>query len=126
MTQIITLGETLFDVIFKNGAPVAGKAGGSVLNASISLGKLKCNTSFISEVGKDDLGKSILDFLESNGVDSKYVSLSKENTALAIAMLNNKDDAKYTFYKKSGAIHLNEKHCLGNNKLFFVRLFFSH
>ena len=38
--NIYTIGETLFDIIFKNGQPQAGKAGGAMLNSSVSLGRI--------------------------------------------------------------------------------------
>ena len=39
MRKIYTIGETVLDIIFKNGQPVASKAGGSMLNTAVSLGR---------------------------------------------------------------------------------------
>ena len=69
MRKIYTIGETVYDVIFQQGQIKTGKAGGSMLNASVSLGRIGLDVSFISEVGNDDLGNVILHFLKVNNVD---------------------------------------------------------
>jgi fructokinase len=98
--KIYTIGETLFDIIFKNGQPQAGKPGGAMLNSSVSLGRIGLPVSLISEYGDDDIGKLIDRFLTENGVSTSYADHFREgNTALAIAVLNEKNDASYTFYK---------------------------
>ena len=40
MRRVFGLGETVFDIIFKDGQPLSAKAGGSVLNALVSLARL--------------------------------------------------------------------------------------
>jgi fructokinase len=56
--------------------------------------------SFISEYGADDVGKLIDDFLRKNGVDTSSVHrYQRGSTALALAFLDEKNDAHYTFYK---------------------------
>jgi fructokinase len=100
MRKIYTIGETLFDIIFKNGQPQAGKAGGAMLNSSVSLGRIGLPVSLISEYGDDDIGKIIDTFLTGNGVSTSFVDHFRQgNTALAIAVLNERNDANYTFYK---------------------------
>jgi fructokinase len=100
MRNIYTIGETLFDIIFKNGQPQAGKAGGAMLNSSVSLGRIGLPVHLISEYGDDDIGRIIDDFLKANGVSTIFTDHFKEgSTALAIAVLNEKNDASYTFYK---------------------------
>ncbi len=98
--KIYTIGETVYDIIFEHGEIKAGKAGGSMLNASVSLGRCGCDISFISEVGDDDPGKLILNFLKKNGVDISFVhSFSDGKTPLALAFLDENKNAKYSFYK---------------------------
>ena len=53
MPVIYTIGETVFDIIFELDQPVAAKAGGSLLNTSVSLGRLGLPVQFISEYGTD-------------------------------------------------------------------------
>jgi fructokinase len=107
MRKIYGIGETVLDIIFKNGQPQAAKAGGSVLNSAVSMGRMGLPVSFISEYGADDVGDLIDDFLGKNGVDSSSVHRFRDgNTALAMAFLNEKNDARYTFYKNFPAKRL--------------------
>jgi len=98
--RIFTFGETVYDIIFKDSQPIAGKAGGSMLNTSVSLGRLGLNVNFVSDMGKDTIGDNILDFLTDNGVSVSYIErYANRKTAIAIAILNERNDAAYTFYK---------------------------
>jgi fructokinase len=56
--------------------------------------------SFISEYGQDDVGDLIDGFLKDNGVDTSSVHRFHDgSTSLALAFLDEKNDAHYTFYK---------------------------
>ncbi len=100
MRKIYGIGETVFDIIFKNGQPQAAKPGGAMLNSSVSLGRIGLPVSFISEYGSDNVGRLIDDFLIKNGVGTTYVDhFTDGKTGLALAFLNEKNDASYTFYK---------------------------
>jgi fructokinase len=98
--KIYGFGETVLDIIFREGQPVAARPGGSVLNAFISLGRLGWDPRFISEYGCDDVGGLIDSYLIDNGVDTTYVNrFSDGKSALALAFLNSEGNASYSFYK---------------------------
>ena len=100
MRKTYAIGESLLDIIFRDGQPQTAKAGGSMLNSVVSLGRLKLPVSFISEYGYDDVGNLIDKFLKKNGVDTSFVHRYHDgNTALALAFLDKKNDAHYSFYK---------------------------
>ena len=100
MRKIYAIGETLFDIIFKDGQPQAGKPGGAMLNSMVSLGRIGLPVSLISEYGDDDIGKIIDKFLHDNGVDTCNTDHFRDGkTALAIAVLDERNNASYTFYK---------------------------
>lgn len=100
MRKIYCIGETVYDIIFKNGLPKAAKAGGSMLNSTISLGRMNLPVYFISEYGTDDLGKEIENFLSANNVNTQYIyRYNKGKTSIALAFLNEQNDAHYSFYK---------------------------
>lgn len=100
MRRIFTIGETVLDIIFKNGQPVASTAGGSMLNTSVSLGRLELPVHFISEYGDDPVGLQIDDFLNKNAIDTRYVYRYQDGkSALALAFLDAQNNASYTFYK---------------------------
>lgn len=108
MRRIYGIGETVLDIIFKNGQPQAAKAGGSVLNSVVSMGRMGLPVSFISEYGKDHVGELIDNFLSENGVDTSHVHrFADGSTTLALAFLDERNDAKYDFYKNYPAIRLN-------------------
>jgi len=100
MRKVYGIGETVLDIIFKNTQPIGAKAGGSVLNSMVSLGRLNANVQFISETGNDKVGQIIKDFLEENNVHTKYMqTFISGKSALSLAFLNDKNDAHYDFYK---------------------------
>ncbi|HQH41093.1 MAG TPA: PfkB family carbohydrate kinase [Bacteroidales bacterium] len=100
MQRIITLGETVLDIIFRNGEPKAARPGGAMLNTSITLGRLGLPVTFISEYGKDEIGNLVDTFLRNNGVDTSSVfRFSEGKTAIALAFLDEQMNAAYSFYK---------------------------
>ena len=100
MRIVIGIGETIMDIIFKDGKPTAAVPGGSVFNGIISLGRLGVPVSLISETGNDRVGDLIVDFLEDNGVEHKgVIQYQNGRSAISLAWLNEKNDAEYMFYK---------------------------
>lgn len=99
--MIYTIGEIVVDLIFKTMQPQAAKVGGSALNTSVSLGRLGNEVCCISEVGDDTLGNWCIDFLNKNHVGTQYIIQHKDKkTSLALAFLNERNDAQYSFYKE--------------------------
>lgn len=100
MRKIIGIGETIMDIIFKDGQPPAAVPGGSVFNGIVSLGRLHQPCTLISETGNDRVGQLILDFLRQNGVDSRHVAVYQDGrSAISLAWLNERNEADYMFYK---------------------------
>jgi len=100
MRRVFGLGETVLDLIFKDDQPVGAKAGGSALNALVSLARMGANAHFITEVGKDRVGDMIVRFLEQNALSTRYVNrFDGGKSALALAFLNDNNDADYEFFK---------------------------
>ena len=98
--KVFAVGETVFDIIFKNGKPVAATPGGSMLNTAVSLGRLGLDVQFISEYGKDTVGNLIDDFLRTNGVGTAYTCrYDSFQSSLALAFLDENNNAGYSFYK---------------------------
>jgi len=107
MRKIIGIGETILDIIFQNQQPTAAVPGGSVFNSIISLGRLGCDVTMITETGNDRVGKLILDFMEQNGVNNRHVAVYHDGrSAISLAWLNERNDAEYMFYKDYPAARL--------------------
>ena len=100
MRNIYTIGETVLDILFKNQLPVTAKAGGACLNSAVTLGRLKLPVHFIGEYGLDEVGNIIDNFLKANNVSTRYVyRYYNGKSTLALAFLNENNDASYDFYK---------------------------
>ncbi|WP_430810135.1 MULTISPECIES: PfkB family carbohydrate kinase [unclassified Carboxylicivirga] len=100
MRRVFGIGETVLDIIFKNLQPVAAKAGGSALNTLVSLSRVDVPVNFISEIGRDKAGDNIMQFLEDNQLNTEYICRFEQGkSAIALAYLNDENDAEYEFFK---------------------------
>jgi fructokinase len=98
--RVFGIGETVYDIIFKGTQPIAAKPGGSVLNALVSLARMGHEVHYISEIGDDAISDQIIDFLQANKVGQRYLTrYPSGQTPLALAFLNQQNDATYAFYK---------------------------
>lgn len=71
-----------------------------MLNTAVSLGRLSLPVHLISEYAEDHTGELIDGFLSSNGVSVQYIHhYSNGKTPLALAFLDEQNNASYTFYK---------------------------
>ena len=100
MRKVIGIGETVLDIIFKEGQPIGAVPGGSVYNGLISLGRAGISTAIISETGNDRVGRKIIDFARENGVNADNISVFPDSKSpISLAFLDEKNDAEYLFYK---------------------------
>lgn len=128
MGRVIGIGETIFDIIFdRNNCPVSAKPGGSVYNSLISLGRCGIDTAFISEVGNDHVGNIIKEFLVANGVDVSLVcSFEGGKSPLALAFLDENQNANYQFYKDYAAQRLQfTMPTIGSNDIVLIGSYFA-
>ncbi|MFA9391341.1 MAG: carbohydrate kinase family protein [Prolixibacteraceae bacterium] len=103
MGKVYLVGETTYDIIFRNGIPTGAVVGGSILNTSVTLGRLGVPVNFISRMGNDQIGDLSLKFLEGNGVNCNLVNRYEGNSRLALAFLGDGNNAEYQFYKAEKA-----------------------
>lgn len=109
MRRIIGIGETVFDIVFRNNQPQAAIPGGSTFNAMISLGRSGVKCDMVTETGDDHVGDIICDYLRQNGVGYKFVTRHKNTkTHISLAFLNEKNDAEYTFYKDHASAKISD------------------
>ncbi|HAW86364.1 MAG: hypothetical protein A2087_07215 [Spirochaetes bacterium GWD1_61_31] len=101
MNKIYAIGETVFDIMIKDGAVREGRVGGSALNCAVSLGRLGLPVALVSELAEDRLAGLILDFLSGAGVDTSLVQRYQgSQSAVALAFLADGQEAEYAFYKQ--------------------------
>lgn len=100
LRKVYGIGETICDIIFKNNKPQAASPGGSTFNAMVSLGRMGVDTTFISKIGDDKMGQIIIDFMRENHISTDSMTIWEgHKTDIALAFLNEKNDAEYSFYK---------------------------
>ena len=90
--SIVCFGEVLFDVF-----PTHRKIGGAPLNVALRLASLGVNSNIISRIGKDTLGRDLIDYVRTNGVNTATIQVDEiYNTGEVIVKLNEKGSASYT------------------------------
>ena len=110
MRKIIGIGETILDILFRDGKPQAAVPGGSVYNGIVSLGRMGMDVTFISETGNDMVGRIILDNMRENGVKTDSVNVFPDGKSpVSLAFLNERNDAEYIFYKDYPKLRLDVK-----------------
>lgn len=101
MRTIYSIGETTYDIIFKNNQPTVGVVGGSALNAAVSLGRAGLDIYFLSRFGNDLIGNISEKFLEENHVNCDYIKRFAGQSRIALAFLDQQNNAKYQFYQSN-------------------------
>ena len=98
--RVFTIGQSVFDILFRNNQPFAAKVGGSMLNTSISLGRLGAEVYFLGEYGYDFAGDITNAFLLENNVKTDYVNRFNDGqTTISLAFLQEDNNAAYNFYR---------------------------
>ena len=107
MRKVIGIGETMLDIIFKNGKPIEAVPGGSTFNGIVSLGRAGVSTIFISETGNDRVGEYVRDFLSRNNVDTSAINVFPETKSpVSLAFLDKDNNADYIFYRDQHHDHM--------------------
>ena len=108
--RIIGIGETVWDILFKNDQPQKAVPGGSTFNSIISLGRADVPCAMVTEVGGDHIGEIICRYLRDNGVSSEYVCRHERvKSHISLAFLDEHNDAQYVFYKDHASVSLDGK-----------------
>ncbi len=105
--RVIGIGETVFDILFKEDQPQKAVPGGSTFNSIVSLGRAGVNCAMVTEVGGDHIGDLICRFLHENGVSTEYVCRHEQvKSHISLAFLDENNDAQYIFYKDHASVSL--------------------
>ena len=100
MRKIYCIGETVYNIIFRNGKAVESCPGGTVLNTSVSLGRMGEKVYVVGDQANDAIGNIIADFLSDNNVSTKYLTLYNDaKSRVALAFLYDTREPAYSFYK---------------------------
>lgn len=111
MAEIITMGELLVDFVPLNkGLPLKENEGflkapgGAPANVAVGASKLGAKSIFLGKVGADPFGDFLVEALEEQGVETKYIARSSDaKTALAFVILDKTGDRDFIFYREPSA-----------------------
>src|SRR5947209_359480 len=62
-------------------------SGGSILNVAVGLARLENHVAFAGKIAEDYFGHHLLLTLEAEGIDRRFVSTAKAQTALAFVAM---------------------------------------
>lgn len=89
--RIVSIGEILFDC-FQDGRVM----GGAPFNFYYHIYKLTNSAEFISRIGNDENGKSIINFLKKNNISTNYLQVDEKHPT-GIVDIKVGDDGNPTF-----------------------------
>ncbi len=111
MKKLAAIGEALIDFIpcekgcrLKAVTQFKKAAGGAPANVAGAFACLGGESVFLSKLGEDAFGESIIDALNACGVDTRYIKRSKAyDTSLAFVSLADDGNRDFKFYRKTEA-----------------------
>jgi fructokinase len=100
---VLSIGETLIDLIVNDGAPslemaegFVARDGGAPANVAVALARLGIMSAFAGVVGDDPFGRRLRDMLSREGVDTSRLRMSNEApTSLAFAWKDEQGDGHF-------------------------------
>lgn len=95
--MILVIGEALIDLI-QVGDQYRPVVGGANANVALALARRGESQKFLGRISGDGFGKQIRNRLATNGVDLEWSISAKEQTTLAVATIDSKGVASYSFY----------------------------
>ena len=102
---IAGIGETVLDIVFREGQPQAAVPGGSVFNSMVSLGRTLGRTNpevrliMLSQTGDDAVAEIMTSFMAKNGLSTEGIQQVHGQSAVSMAMLDANNNAQYEFFR---------------------------
>ncbi|SBS35823.1 5-dehydro-2-deoxygluconokinase [Marinomonas aquimarina] len=110
MTKVMAFGEALIDFLSNGETSLDGQEsftkfpGGAPANVAVAVARLGGNSHFAGQVGDDAFGHFLKDSLESYGVKTDSMLMTKEaKTALAFVSLDSTGERSFEFYRNPSA-----------------------
>jgi len=101
--MIVVIGEALIDLISKEPGKYEAVVGGANANVALALAVRGEKQAFLGRISSDGFGQQIRNHLSSHGVHLEYAISAQEQTTLAVATIDSKGVASYSFYTKDTA-----------------------
>ncbi len=88
---VVCFGEILWDILPDKELP-----GGAPMNVAFHLNKLGIRPTLLTRVGDDERGKALLQLLEAQRLDTKFVQVDRQSpTGIVHAVPNERGEMKY-------------------------------
>ncbi len=111
---IVVIGSVNLDIMVQVDKPpspgetvlsraVARRPGGKGANQAVAASRMGASVSFIGNIGDDENGEFLLQELQSEGVDTSFVGISREPTGMAFILVSEAGENFITVI--SGANH---------------------
>lgn len=83
--------------------------GGGEANVLISLSKFGIDTRSITKVSNDDIGQAIINYLNSKGVETKFISKGEERTGIYFLEVGSGNRSSKVIYDRANSAFSNMK-----------------
>ena len=110
MSKLYCIGELLIDFqsvgvgSIKDTTQFVKKAGGAPANVCVQAVKLGCDGVYLTKVGNDGFGDFLIETLNREGVDTKYILKDAEHdTSLAFVSFTEGGEREFSFFRKAAA-----------------------
>ncbi|CAG7646759.1 carbohydrate kinase family protein [Actinacidiphila bryophytorum] len=97
MTDFLTIGESVADIVRTPGRPDVAHPGGSSANVAYGLARLGRRAALLTQIGQDEAGRLIRDHLVSAGVELLTDGQRGAATPTAVVTLDGQGAASYDF-----------------------------
>ena len=97
MTRGLVIGESLIDIVERDGRTDDVHVGGSPLNVAVGLARLGRDVDFLTRIGDDPHGRRIADYVNAAGVQLVSGSQVAGRTATARLAVGEDGSADYVF-----------------------------
>ena len=103
MSEILCIGEPLFELNQQADGTFLPGFGGDVSNVAIAAARQGASVGMISRVGHDLFGKQFLDLWEREAVDRKLVTIDTEAPTGVYFVIHDKDGHHFEYRRKGSA-----------------------
>lgn len=97
ISRILTIGESVADIVVAADGSRAEHPGGSPLNVAVALGRLGHDSTLLTRIGEDERGSRIAEHLATSHVSLADGSITTDPTSTALARLAADGSADYEF-----------------------------
>ena len=95
--RALVIGESLIDIVKRDGHVTGEHVGGSPLNVAVGLARLGRGVDFLTHIGADEHGRRIAEYVADSGAQLVAGSDTAARTPTAVATIDESGKAQYVF-----------------------------